>query len=154
MTTMEDRTLGSFEGTPVAGTGIEIPSAAGGLRDALKIDPQVLHKGQRVMVLLDCEVGKIRHDPVKDSEEWNRVHILATNGATIVDGDVFDEALAAQAERIQRAKDNESGQQRTDDALELVAAHDKGDHADGLMDGCPQCEAESDAIAAEDDDAA
>lgn len=147
-------TLGSFEGTPVVGTGIEIPSAAGGLRDALKIDPQVLHKGQRVMVLLDCEVGKIRHDPVKDSDEWNRVHILATNGATIVDGDVFDEALAAQADRIARAKDAESGQQRTDDAMELAAAHDKGEHADGLVEGCPQCDAEVDALASETGDAA
>lgn len=151
MTAVDDRTLGSFEGTPVSGTGIEIPSAAGGLREALKIDPQVLHKGQRVMVLLDCEVGKIRHDPVKDSEEWNRVHILATNGATIVDGEVFDEALAAQADRIQKAKDAETGQQRTDDALEHAAAHDKGDHAGGLVDGCPQCDAEVEAIESERD---
>jgi len=156
MTTAADTTLGDFEGDAVESVGIEIPSAAGGLRDALAIDPIVMHKDDESMVLLRCKVQKIRHDPVKDSDGWRRVHILETTSATIVDGDVFEEALAAQAERIekakaeeQRRKDAEAGQGRIDDAA-VDAAHDAGDHAGGLVVGCSKCEAEKAAVEAED----
>lgn len=132
--------LGSFEGDEVLAVGIEIPSAAGGLREALAIDPIVMHRDEEVMVLLKCKVQKLRHEPVKDTQGWRRIHILETTDATIVDGTEFAEALDAQAERIQRHKDAASGQGRIDDAA-LEAAHDAGDH-DELVDGCPHCDAE------------
>lgn len=146
MSTTDTTTLGDFEGDPVSEVGIEIPSAAGGLREALAIDPVVMHKDDESMVLLRTKVKKIRHEPVKDSDAWRRVHVLETTSATIVDGDVFEEALAAQAERIQRAK--EAGQMRIGDT-ELVEAHDDGQHADGLVKGCPRCDEEK--VAAEDE---
>lgn len=68
--------LGEFEGKTVLSVGIEIPGAAGGLRDALAIDPIVKHKDDEALVLLRCKVEKLRHDPVKDTDGWRRVHIL------------------------------------------------------------------------------
>lgn len=141
--------LGEFEGSTVLSVGIEMPSAAGGFQDALKIDPVVLHKDQRVLVLLDCTVGKIRFDPVKDTNGWQRVHVLRTVGATIVDGDVYDQALADQREAIDKAKREASGAASIDDALALQAEHDDGQHASGLVDGCPDCTAEQETAAAE-----
>ncbi len=142
--------LGNFEGVPVLSVGIEIPSAAGGLRDALKIDPQVMHQTQRVKVLLDHTVGKIRHDPVKDTSGVSRVHILQTTAATIVEGDVFEAALDAQREKIDKAKRDADGTSNLDDATALLAEHDGGLHADGLVDACPACVAEAEADAAGD----
>lgn len=141
--------LGEQDGDPVIGVGIEVRNAAGGLQDALAIDPAIFHKGDRVMVLLDCEMTGLAFKPVKDSNAWRRIHVLHAEGATIVDGVVFTEALAAQADKIQRAKDEASGQGRIDDALALQAEHDDGQHAPGLVDGCPDCTAEQETAAAE-----
>lgn len=142
--------LGEFEGARVLGVGIEIPGAAGGLRDALGIDPWLGHKGQTVMVLLECGVEKIRHEPVKDTDGWRRVHVLKTTAATIVDGDTFTEALTVQRERIDKAKRDAAGTTSVEDAIELQAAHDDGEHADGLVDNCPSCVEEQDTADAGD----
>ena len=140
--------LGEFEGAKVLSVGIEIPSVAGGLREALKIDPQVMHRDDEVMVLLRCKVGKLRFDPVKDTQGVQRVHVLNTTEATIVDGDVFDQALVAQREAIDLAKRQASGEANMDDALALEAEHDDGFHGD-LVPGCPSCDAEVEAQEAE-----
>lgn len=109
--------LSPFEGLPVTESGIEIPGAAGGLRDALKVDPIEARKGERIHVVLACDVAKIRHDPL-DTEELDgpqqRVHICKVVNAAIVDGALVDGALQAQAARIARAKEIE-GQQSLDD---------------------------------------
>ena len=152
-----DVTLSPFEGLDVIEAGVEIPGAAGGLREAMAVDPQEMHKGERVHVVLECEVTKVRFDPVaKDypSGDQRRVHILAVEGATIVEGDAAElvqERLDAQRERIQLAKEAEQGIQRIDlDSLDdLEAEHDAGKHADGLVDECPSCEEERSLAAAE-----
>jgi hypothetical protein len=151
--------LGSFEGRQVIGTGIEIPGAAGGLRDALTIDPQALHADETVYVVLECRVKKIRHDPIHDSlndvDLWKRVHVLDTQAATIVDRDIVVAHLEEQARLIEEAR----GIQRldfgvdgdTDEMVGFRGEHIIGEHAAGKVDGCPMCDDET---AAEADEAA
>ncbi len=141
--------LGEFEGAPVLGTAIDIPNAGGGLHEAMKIQPTVLRKGDRIKVLLDCEVVTIGFPPVKDTQGVTRTHRLKATGATIVDGQVFEDALAAQADQIQRARDAASGQTRLDDAQALLDEHAGGLHKD-LVDECPSCIEEQEAEAAGD----
>lgn len=129
--------LGKFEGAEVLGVGIEIPSAAGGLRDALRIDPLVMHRNEERLVLLRCTVGKIRFDPVKDTKGVTRVHVLDTSEATIVDGEVFEEALAAQRTRIEEARQAAIGSGPLEEQI-LMAAHDDGEH-DPPHEACPAC---------------
>lgn len=106
--------LSDFEGLEVTQSSIEIPGAAGGFREALKVDPVELHKGQVIHAVLECEVQKIRHDSL-DKEDLTgpqeRVHILRVTGAAIVDRSLVGDALDAQAERIAAAKEIE-GQQK------------------------------------------
>ena len=45
--------------------GIEIPSAGGGLHDALRVQPRQLHLGDEVYVVLHLRTKKVRFDPVK-----------------------------------------------------------------------------------------
>lgn len=106
--------LSPFEGLEVTQSSIEIPGAAGGLRDALKVDPMEAHKGEVIHVVLECEVRSVRHDPVVRDDFTGaqaRVHILAVTNATIVDKALVAEELAAQADRIAAAKELE-GQQK------------------------------------------
>lgn len=154
--------LTDFEGLHVIASGIEIPGAAGGLQPAMKIDPQEFHQGEVVHVVMRCVVGKIRHEPLdKDAPRGaqRRVHVFQVTDATIVDEDTVAEAIEAQRVKIAKAKEAElalkgegplPGLGWDEDAQALQAEHADGQHAAGLRDGCPSCDAER---AAEDEEA-
>lgn len=144
----EPTTLDPFEGQPVLSVGIEIPGAAGGLRESLKIDPLQLRHGERVFVVLETTVDKIRFDPVKDSDGWKRVHVLAAVQGMIVDASVVEAQLDENRRLIEAAKRAQTGEANLDD-YELELAHEKGEHAKELVAGCPKCDAEAAAVAAE-----
>lgn len=150
--------LDPFEGQPVLSVGIEIPGAAGGLRESLKIDPVQLHHGDKVYVLLETTANKIRFDPEKDEEGWKRVHVLDVDAGMIVDADLVAEHMATQKARIAEAHATAALEKRRADGeftLEenaLDEAHEQGGHASGLIAGCPRCDAEAAAEAAEQDD--
>lgn len=142
MTVIDTPTLTPFEGIPTVAVGIEIRNAAGGLNEALAVDPAEWHQGDEVTVVLRCNVDKIRFDNAKDTDGNRRVHILSAFDAAVIDSDIVDEQLDEQRRRIEEAK----GLQRLDfDGTELAAAHEAGDHASGLVDGCPECDTERDA---------
>jgi len=135
--------LGEFDGRDVLRTSIAVTNAGDGLSEAMKVDPQVLHLGEKVTVVLECEVAKIRHEPIRDTDALNRVQILRAGTATIIDAEVVKEAIDAQREAIERAKDLLSGQTRFEH--ELRSEHVLGEHADGLVEHCPLCQEEADA---------
>lgn len=151
--------LSDFEGSPVRQAGIEIPGAAGGLRDSMKIAPQEFHKGAEVVVALRCIVDKVRFDPIDKDDpagDQRRVHVFAVDTAMVAEGDlagIIERALSEQKEHIQRLKDEASGQGRLDDEMneaerELVAAHERGEHT-YLDSACSECQLEIDAQEAE-----
>jgi hypothetical protein len=137
--------LGEHEGDKVLSVGIEIPGAAGGLRDALKIDPVVKHRGDEVLVLIRAKVGKLRYDPVKDTQGVRRVHVLEVDTAALVEGEVYEDALDTMAERVRAAQEEAAGIQQFsyDDPEEnvLAQAHTEGEHVE-LVSGCPLCDEE------------
>lgn len=149
--------LSDFEGRAVRQVGIEIPSAAGGLRDSLRIDPQEFHQGDTVYLVLECPVVKVRFDPIDKDEpagDQRRVHIFGTAGAAIVDRELVAEALAEQKRRVEAAQEAAAGIGRIPFDDEAEKAHADGLHASGLVPGCPTCDAEVQAAAAEADEAA
>lgn len=156
---MTDQTqLDDFEGQQVLAAGIEIPGAAGGLREALGVDPVQLHKGDEVFVLLRCTTDKVRFDPVKDTAGLRRVHILAVEEGMLVDGELVAEHLAASRARIAEAKLAKEAAEKggviqfpTDE--ELLEQHQAGAHASALVEGCVECQRELDAEATEKADA-
>lgn len=130
--------LGTFEDEDVVGLGIEIPNAAGGLHDALAVDPRILKRGDRVQIVHDCVVTKIRMDPAdkKDPQALGaviRVAVLHADNATFSDSEDVRALLEAQAIRIEQAK----GVIRLPTAE--VEAHERGEHASGLVESCPAC---------------
>lgn len=145
--------LSPFEGKQVLQVGIEIPGAAGGLRDAVKIEPQEFTHGERVFVAMECIVVKVRHEPI-DKEEpdgaQRRVHVFGVEGATIVEESVVGSHIADQVERIRRAKEEASGILRLRTTDELDREHTRGEHTD-LVPGCPECDAEADSVESESD---
>lgn len=120
--------LGEFEGHPVTRSSVEIPGAAGGLREAMKVEPVKLAQGTRVYVLLECDVAKIRHDPLDKGElagAQNRVHVLDALAGTLLDPKVAKPVIEAQKAKIIEAREAAAGIER----LPGVKAEDEADAA-------------------------
>ena len=133
-----DIDLGHFEGKEVLATSVAVTNAGDGLSEALAVDPQILHQGDRGAILLEYEVAKVRFDPVKDTAGLTRVHILKASTGTLMDLEEARDRLDAQRARIAEAEgqpelplepsDNGEPQQVgdvLDDAIDLatVAEH-------------------------------
>ncbi len=106
--------LPDFEGLPVKGVRLEIRNIAGGLVDAMDVNPIVLHQGDEFDVTVRCKLRSIRHDPedkdVPDGPQW-RVQIASATRAVIVDPSVAEKDFAAQAELLAQ-RDQIKGQQK------------------------------------------
>lgn len=102
----EAQNLGTFDGKEVAATSIVITNAGDGLSKAMQVDPVLLEHGERVVIVLEGEVVKVRMDPVsKDMTHLLvRVQIVKAETAALIDRDVVAKILDAQAEKIERAK--------------------------------------------------
>lgn len=141
--------LAPFDGMDVLRTTIAVTNAGDGLSDALKVDPQEFHLGDEVFVVLRCEVAKVQFVPIKDTDALSRVHVLKAGDATIIEGDLVEDHLRAQAERILRAKEEAAGVSRlqfgddddeADEAEVLHTHHGQGLHAEAPVTGCPDCD--------------
>lgn len=102
MTTNPDK-LGRFEGHDVLSTTVAIRNTGDGLSKAMAVDPVMLKHGARVHVVLECEVEKIRHDPIDDTDGLQRVHMLKAGAAVIVDEALVRAHLDDQQRRIEEA---------------------------------------------------
>lgn len=146
--------LADFEGKAVRQVGIELPGAAGGLREAMKVAPESFLQGEEVWIAIKARVAKVRHEPIDGKEldgDQRRVHVLAIEGSAFVDAEVVETHIAAMSERITRAREREQGIGRLptdDEAAELAKEHERGDHQ-MLIPGCFDCANEVAAEAAE-----
>lgn len=95
--------LHRFEGRDVIGTRIAVTNAGDGLSQALAIEPVELTIGQKVTIVLECEVGQVSFAPVKDTNALHRVQKLKAGTATIIDSSLVQEALDAQRIKIEEA---------------------------------------------------
>lgn len=154
--------LTPFEGRPVISVGLESPGAAGGLRDALTVDPVEFSHDQLVAVILIGPVAKIRFEEVKDTDGLRRVHVMQVDEAAIIDPAAVEGLLADQREKVQAAiieAERQQGIHRLptgdgdgdEDDPEVVAGriHNSGGHTDGLRDDCPLCRLEAEVAAEE-----
>lgn len=140
--------LGTFDGRDVLGTTIAVTGAGDGLSQALRLDPTVLHIGEKVFVVLEAEVVKVRHEGIKDTEALTRVHMVRAGTAALVDESEISEMLERQRERLRLAQEKKDGIQR----LDIEQANLRGDHVLGQHDGdpisdCELCQQQHDAAA-------
>ena len=134
--------LSPFCGQSVRQVGIEMPGAAGGLRDPMKIDPQEFDLGDEGHLLLHWRVGKVRFEPIDKDDpagDLRRVHVFDVDEAAIVDGEEYVRVLAEQRARVALAKEKERGERRLGDDFQLGRDHMDGKHEAAPKDGCPVC---------------
>lgn len=132
--------LQSFDGRDVRGTSISVTNAGDGLSKSLKVEPRELHIGEKVYVVLECEVTKLRYAPIGDTSDLNRDHVLRAGVGTLVDKDLVNEVVETQRERIRVADDEAKGRQRLD-PIDRIEEHNQGLHKRKRKD-CAECQAE------------
>lgn len=91
--------LGQFEGQDVIGASVAITNAGDGLSEALATEPDELHLGDTVYVVLECTVSKVRFEPVKNTNALRRIHTLKTITATTAAQDLVEDILDEQREK-------------------------------------------------------
>lgn len=95
--------LGKFEGKDVLSTTVKIAKAGDGLSKALAIDPQPLHSGDVVYVVLKGVVGGITFEPIKDTNGFARKQTVNAETVTLVDADLVSAVLERQEARFEEA---------------------------------------------------
>ena len=96
--------LGRFDGREVIKATIAVTNAGDGLSKAMAVDPSAMDLGDKVYVVLECEVAKVTFTEVDDTAKLARNHSLKAGDATIVDEDLVREHLDAMAQRIEEAQ--------------------------------------------------
>lgn len=119
--------LTPFEGQDVVSVSLILTKLGDGLSDAVAIDASEYHHGDRIKVLVDAEVSKVRFDPIKDTDVLSRVHIAAADTAVIVD----PAAVEAILEKHRAALDELRGQPQID----FDGVPDEADGDDDWDDG-------------------
>ena len=158
-TALAPNVLPPYCGQTVARTTISIRNAGDGLSEGLGIEPQLLGIGDRVYVVLECVVDAHDHKRLKGAPDLLVLdQVLKAGTGTLIDADVVVEAIEQQALRIDAAKEAAAKAEGKyplpyTDAAALGLAHDAGEHAGGLVEGCPTCGDEVQAAADEAEEA-
>lgn len=140
--------LPDFEGLPTIAVSLEVRGIDGGFNDGMTVDPVILHKGDTVFLLVEGVVAGINHKPIEEANAWRRAHVVKVNAGTIVTREFAEAQLDAQRQAIEEAK----GIARLPFGDDLQEAHDRGEHADGVVEGCPDCDLEAELAAQENGD--
>lgn len=132
--------LGEFDGRTITSIKVKIMKAGDGLSQALEIEPTLMHWGEKVYVVLECDPDDMIHKPSKDSaQECGLIVKLNAAAGTIVDADLVAAAVNAQTDKIVAAREAAKGIQQlpTDEVLRIQ--HADGEHDDIEYVGCPVC---------------
>lgn len=101
---MSNNPLGRFDRREVIKSTIAVTNAGDGLSKAMSVDPQAMDLGDKVYVVLECEVAKVTFTEIDDTKKLARNHTLRAGGATLVDEDLVRDHLDSMAERIEQAQ--------------------------------------------------
>jgi hypothetical protein len=138
--------LQPFEKKPVIRAEVKITKAGDGLSDALKVDPIELHVNDRVFFVLEAEVDAVQFKRMTaGGSDMTRVHVLATQRITQVDGADVKAYLDDAEQHLRRALAEISDDQQTIDdelarqeeqakAAEAAATNGHGDPEPGSVE--------------------
>ena len=96
--------LGTYDGRPILGSQMSIRNTGDGLSQALSVAPVHEPIGSKLYVVLEVEVEKHRHDPIKDTDGLTLVHMTKAKRATLVGKRVVNKYLNEMDEKIAAAQ--------------------------------------------------
>lgn len=135
--------LSKYRGREVMRTSIAIKGAGDGLSKALGVDPVEYEPGskQKHYIVLEVECESHMHKRIPDTNAFELKQTFVAGTATFVESDLVRDVIEAQEKRLEEAQGIQQLPWNTpaDNADELMALHEAGEHANALRDGCPAC---------------
>jgi hypothetical protein len=131
--TVEKTELPRFGEREVDRASVKITGAGTGLSDALELDPVALDIGEEVFFVMRGITAGVEHSEDKN-ELLVRIHKVHTEEISFMDREMAEKILGAQAEEIQRRKDEIEGQMRLD-ALQAEKDAEERERRDSNMGG-------------------
>lgn len=129
----EEEGLGEFEGRPVLSAAVELPSLAGGLREAAEVQGGTLiHRGDTVYILIKATGAKTRFDPVKNTDGFQRVDIPVVEGLAFVSGKAFEAAIDRQNKAIEKNRLAKQKEKEAAQGVQRVPGTEPWEGDDGL----------------------
>jgi hypothetical protein len=107
---MSNATLPAFEGHDARKSQLRITKAGDGLSEALSLGPRHWSLDDEVYLVMRAQVTQINHRVEKDSDDVIRVHTAEALEVTEVNGKDVKAFLEAESERVQKLRDEKSGQ--------------------------------------------
>jgi hypothetical protein len=132
--------LPGFEGREVTRSKLKLMGAGDGLSDALGLKSKAYSLGDDIYLVVQAHVKRIEHEPDdKESEELARIHTTKVVTITEVSEADVRTFLAIARDRMQKVKDEKSGQQSLlDDAPNAEGPAGLGVDADFDPDELPE----------------
>lgn len=101
--------LGMYDGRPIVMTSIVMRIAGGGLRDALALDPVLLHTGDEGYIAFKFCAEDIKHQMIKakdgtDTGTYNRVVKLVALRGMLIDAATVEAGFQALQKRVEEAE--------------------------------------------------
>lgn len=130
----KDGELSSFEGRAVAGASIRVTNAGDGLSEALALEPQELHHGEEVWLVLHGKVSNVAFPSLKKYPDLlTRLHTVSAIECIMVAPDQVEGLLEKERNRLELIKEEKAGVTRLpmgDDPLNILT-----DVSDDSFDG-------------------
>lgn len=106
-----DYRLPEYGGKKVLRTSVSIRNAGDGLSEGLAIEPTLYPIGTRLQVVLDVEVVKHNHGPLrgKDVDFLEVEQVMKASTATVIEAPMVRKALDRQRAKIEKARDDAKG---------------------------------------------
>lgn len=139
----------THNGRSIVGKKIEIRQTGGEfskdllVANADELDDITVGSERTLAVRVVCVDEHYPAENRKEPSDGGVTHKLVFDPTevTIIAPELVESMFVAQREKVQAIKDSMEGQ-TTLDGEAKQQAHDAGTHADGLVDGCPACDAE------------
>ena len=100
MATKKAKALSPFDGADVLQATLTITKTGDGLSKTMQIDPAEYHVDEKLYVVMEVDVTKVRFDKIPDTDALKRVHITEAATIAIVDGSVVADVMAQQRKKL------------------------------------------------------
>lgn len=148
--------LGTYKGRPVLGMRGKLTNTGDGLSESLAIEPADLAQGDRAFILCEVTVEDHTYKRLKDTAGDSLIVTFKADTMTLVDASFAEKYIDEQKEKNLLAREADAGVSRlwknapkSTDEPDLVEHHNAGRHAGRMVAGCPECDAELNAMAEE-----
>lgn len=102
--------LGEFEGRTIAAASIRVTNAGDGLSEALALEPQELHHGEEVWLVMHGRVSNVAFPGMKKYPDLlTRMHTVSAIECIMVAPDQVEGMLEKERDRLELLKEEQQG---------------------------------------------